>query len=204
MRIFVNDREITGLDTAHATLGEVAQALEVYVDPREVPTLVTVDGQPFSAGDEPSWARRSAAAVSRLELTTRSVPQLAAELRDEVAAALRCVAAKVEAAVQRFGRSDVRGGQQMLATAIEELRLTLVLDDQTAQLGGGGAVTSAAEVEALATELLAVQDRRDVAAMRALLADRLLPLLCVWGERATASAADGGASAAARLALPEP
>jgi len=198
MQIFVNDRELDREATrfgaagaagaAGATIGEIVEALEVHVDPGDVVTEVALDGEVFSAGDDARYARRPASGVGRLVLTTRSVPALARELREEVRQALLCIVAKLEATTAHLRSGDVRAANAMLAVALDELRLTLVLDQETSRLDAGARLASEEALAGLADELLAAQQRRDTVATETLLGARLVPLLRNWSAASHLSA----------------
>lgn len=185
MQVFVNDRQIVEIAPEGATVGELVEAVGVHVDPREILTAVALDGEVFSAGDEARFARRPAASVRRLTLTTSTVPAFAARLREDVRAALRTIVARLEQATDGLGRGDTAHAQQLLAAALDELRLALILDQQSVQLAGGALLTAQEQLEPLAEDLLAAQRRGDRAATRLLLAERLLPLLRGWDADAT-------------------
>jgi hypothetical protein len=195
MQVFVNDRHVTDVAAARSTIGELVEALGVHVDPSEVLTAVALDDEVFSAGDDARYARRSTAGVRRLTLTTSTIPALAASLRCDVRHALLSIAGSLELVIDALGRGEAQAAHQTLATALDELRLVLILDDHTVQLGGGAALTSQAELTPLAEDLLAAQNRADRGATRTLIAERLLPLLRDW----SASAAAGVEAAAGRL-----
>jgi len=185
MQVFVNDRQVVELAPERATIGELVEAVGVHVDPDEILTEIAVDGEVFSAGDGARFARRPAAGVRRLTLTTSSVPAFAARLRDDVRAALRVIVGRLEQATDGLGRGDTARAQQLLAVALDELRLALILDQQSVQLAGGDALTTQADLEPLAEDLLAAQRRGDRTATRLLLAERLLPMLRGWDAVAT-------------------
>lgn len=185
MQVFVNDRQVGDVAPERATVGELVEALAAHVDPSEILTEVALDDEVFSAGDDARYARRSAAGLHRLTLTTSTVPAFAARLRGDVHAALKTIVQRLEQSTASLERGDVARAQQTLAVALDELRLALILDQQTVQLGGGAALTAQSDLEPLAEDLLSAQRRGDRAATRALLAERLLPLLRGWDADAT-------------------
>jgi hypothetical protein len=180
MQVFINDRPVPAAVPGGATIGEMIEALDVHVAPGEIVTEVAVDGEPFSAGDDTAWARRPLAGIARLALTTRSVPALASELREEVRNALACIAAKLDTAAARLDASEPKQAQALLAVALDELRLTLVLDQETARLDGAPLVASQETLMPVADELLAAQQRLDLRRLRLLVGERLAPLLRAW------------------------
>lgn len=190
MQVFVNDRQVGDLAAERATVGELVEALGVHVDPSEILTEVALDDEVFSAGDDARYARRPAAGVRRLRLTTSSVPVFAARLRADVGAALKTIVRRLEQATEGLGHGDTARAQQLLSVALDELRLVLILDQHTVQLAGGTAMTAHAELEPLAEDLLTAQRRGDRAATRVLLAERLLPLLRGWDASAARRQAD--------------
>ena len=192
MQIFVNDRPIGEVAGERATVGELVEALGVHVDPGEILTAIALDDQVFSAGDAARYARRPAAGVRRMTLTTCSVPAFAAQLRDDAREALLSIERRLELVVEGLGRGEVREAHGELAVALDELRLMLIVDQQAMQLGAGETFTVQDDVAPLAEALLGAQRRADNAATRSLLAERLLPLLRGWHARATARAGAGG------------
>lgn len=184
MQVFVNDREVGDLAAERATVGEIVEALGVHVDPSEVVTVVALDDEVFSAGEDERYARRSAAGVARLTLTTSTIPALAARLHADVRAALLCVTAKLEQATDDLGGAEPSAAHALFASALDELRLVLLLDKHTVTLGGGDALTSEEELTPLAEEMLAAQRHGDRSATRRLLTERLLPLLRLWSATA--------------------
>jgi len=194
MQVFVNDREVADLAAGRATVGELVEALGVHVDPSEIVTTVALDGEVFSAGEDERYARRAAAGVARLTLTSRTIPALAARLHADVRAALRDVTAKLERATAGLDGGDASAAHALFASAFDELRLVLILDQHTVSLGGRDALTSEAELIPLAEALLVAQRHGDRGATRRLLAERVLPLLRLWSANA-----DGAAVAGAQI-----
>lgn len=192
MQIFVNDRLIGEIAAEGATVGDTVEALGVHIDPGEILTSITLDGETISAGDEARYVRRPAGGVSRLTLTTVTVPVFAARLRSDAREALLSIEGRLERVVDAMGRGELRSAHGELAIALDELRLMLVLDQQAMQLGAGETFTTQEEVAPVAEALLGAQRRADSAATRALLAERLLPLLRGWDARAAAHAPAGG------------
>ena len=192
MQIFVNDRLIGEVAAEGATVGELVEALGVHVDPGEILTTIALDDETISAGDEARYVRRPAGGVRRLTLGTVTVPVFAARLRSDAREALLSIEGRLERVVDALGRGGLRGADGVLAVALDELRLMLVLDHQAMQLGAGETFTAQEEVAPVAEALLGAQRRADNAATRALLAERLLPLLRGWDARAAAHVAAGG------------
>jgi hypothetical protein len=188
MRVFINEREVADVTAGREAIGEVIEALAVHVDPSEIVVEVALDGVVFSAGDSAGYAARPAAGVDRLALITRSIPALVDELREEVRHALAHITAKFEAAVSGFARGESSAAHHVLAAALEELHLALVLDQRTVQLAGVPALTAEDQIAPLAEALLAAQSRRNVAETSALIGERLVPLLRTWSAAAAAPA----------------
>jgi hypothetical protein len=155
----------------------VVEALGVHFDPQDLVVGVDIDGEAFSAGDEALYSRRSAAKVGRLCVTTNPPEQVAERLRGEVLASLEVIAAKAESAARCFRRSEAQRAQQILATLFDELRLTLILDQQVAVVGKRQAMIPTDAVESVASDLLSAQQRSAVREMPSLLEERLAPML---------------------------
>jgi hypothetical protein len=177
MHVFINDREVEPVSSEGATIGEIIEALGVYIDPREILTAVELDGVAYSAGDEDRYARRAAGGVSRLVLSTQTAGAFAAAMRAEIAAALAVITYKVESVVALFRRADERGANGLLAALLEELRLVLVLDQHIVTLDGGPPSAPVEAIREIAPELLDAQERRAWAEVRGLLERRLIPAL---------------------------
>jgi hypothetical protein len=186
MQVFVNDRAVADLAAGRATVGELIEALGVHVDPSEIVTAVALDDEVFSAGQDERYARRSAAGIARLSLTTSTIPALAERLHGEVREALLCVTAKLQQATDGLEGGDVAAAHALFASALDELRLVLILDQHTVSLGGRDALTSEEQLTPLAEDLLAAQRHGDRSATRRLLMERLLPLLRSWSKVAAA------------------
>jgi len=191
MEIFVNERPIGEVAAERATVGELVEALGVHVDPGEILTTITLDDEVISAGDETRYARRRAAGVHRMTLTTCTVPVFAARLRRNAREALLSIEGRLERVVDTLGRGEMREAHGELAVALDELRLMMVLDHQAMQLGAGQTFSAQDELTPLAEALLGAQRRADTGATRKLLADSLLPLLRGWDARATSGVATG-------------
>ncbi len=189
MQVFINDREVGQLAAEGATVGEVVEAIGAQVDPSHVLTSVELDGEVFAAGDEARWARRPATSVSRLALGTSLLGDLGPALRGEIRDALRVLVLKVELAVERLGRGDQRGANRVLSELLEELRLVLILDQQTSMLDGASPLATDVELEPLAGELLEAQMRHDSPEVHRLIEGRLAPFLRAWSQRADAPSA---------------
>jgi hypothetical protein len=186
MQIFVNERPIGEIAAERATVGELVEALGVHVDPGEILIAIGLDDEVISAGDDARYARRSAAGVQRMTLSTCSVPAFATRLRRDAREALASIEQRLQSVVDALGHGALREAHGELAIALEELRLMLILDQQSMQLGGGAMFSTQDEVAPVAEALLGAQRRADSATTRTLLAERLLPLLRDWNVRATA------------------
>lgn len=194
MQVFVNDRAVGDLAVGRATVGELVEALGVHVDPGEVLTEVALDDEVFSAGENERYARRSAAGLARLTLTTTTIPALVARLRADVCAALPSLTAKLTRAADGLLGADPAPAYALLASALDELRLVLILDQHAVALGGPAALTSHEELAPLAEELLAAQRHGDRARSQRVLAEHVLPLLRRWSTDAEARAGDEDAT----------
>ena len=177
MQVFINDRDLGGLDAGNATVGEVVEALGVHFDPQDMVVGVDLDGEVFSAGDEALYSRRAAGKVGRLAVTTNRPEQIAERLRGEVIASLEVIAAKAESAAGCFRRAESQRAQQILAMLFDELRLALVLDQQVAVVGKRQAMIPMEAVETVASDLLSAQQRSATREMPLLLEERLAPML---------------------------
>ena len=196
MTVFVNDREVGILDPGDANLGEVVEANLVHVEPGNVLTAVEVDGRSIGAGADDELARLPAAGIERLVLRVDAREGYVRSVHAQIARALEIVAAKLSASQGLFASGDDVAANRLLAVVIEELHLTLVLDQQIGLLDGG-AVLPVEEVGEIARRLVDAQERRAWADLRVLLAERLQPLLRALRDVADARA---GAATPARAA----
>lgn len=188
MQLYINDHEMGSIAPGVATVGEMVEALRSQVDPREVVIAVEIDGEVFSAADEKHWSRRTAAAVERLGLASRTPATLGPMLREEARAALHIIAVKLERVLADLARGDGRGANRLLADLLEELRLALVLDGQAAQLDGARRLAAPEDLADPANALLEAQRRRDPAELHRLLENQLAPLLRAWAEAGATAA----------------
>ncbi len=182
MQVLLNQRRVTELEPGAATVGEVLEALEVYLAPGDVLTEVLLDGERFSAGEPALYERRSAGGLGQLGLETSSPADLAAGLRDQVAAALVVVVAKLERVVDRLADGAWAPANELLAELLEELRLTLVLDRQIAELDPALAPLEMDRLEQAGRELLGAQEAGGASVLGERLRSTFLPLLRGWLE----------------------
>lgn len=186
MQVFINDREIGSVSPAGLLVGEVIEALGVHVDPDEVILEVDLDGECFSAAEE-TFTRRSAANVGRLALRTVASRELGLGMRGEVIDALVIVSAKVERCIELFLSGETSAAHALLSQLMEELRLVLMLDTQTATLADSARLTSTEELEGVAIRLLRAEERSDAPEVRYLLEAEMGPLLARWRQRSASA-----------------
>lgn len=186
MQVFINDREIGSVSPAGLLVGEVIEALGVHVDPDEVILEVDIDGESFSAAEE-AFTRRSAANIGRLALRTVASRELGLGMRGEVIDALVIVSAKVDRCIELFLGGETPTAQALLSQLMEELRLVLLLDTQTAALAETDRLTSSDELEGVAISLLKAEERNDSGEVRYLLEAEMAPLLARWRQRAASA-----------------
>jgi hypothetical protein len=191
MHVFINEQEIQLGAATGATIGEVVEASRMHVDPTEIVTTVSLDGVDFNAGDEDAWVRRAAGGVQRLVIGTRTPTAFAAEKRRGLAETLDEVAARTRLVVGLLRRSETRAANGLLATLMEELRLTLVLDYQLSLLAADEPSAARDEIAKLAPQLLVAEEKRNWNTLATLLDGSLAPTLDRWAEstRARLSAA---------------
>lgn len=181
MRVFINDLEIPSTASAGATLGDVVEASRMHVDPSEILTIVEVDGIAFHAGDDHQYSRRSAAGVETLRIHTRSPFAFATDKRRDLAETLDTVAARTRLVVTLLRQSETRSANSLLASLMEELRLTLLLDYQLAMLAEDAPSAAARqEIAALAPQMLEAEEKKSWDALASLLDDALAPTLERW------------------------
>lgn len=192
--VFVNDRAVGVLDPGDASVGEVVEANLVHVEPGHVLTTVEVDGRRIDAGSEEDLARLAAREVQRLVLRVDGRDAYVRSVHAQISRALRIVGTKLATSGGLFASGDENAANRLLATVIEELHLTLVLDQQIGLLDGGP-VLPVEEVGSVAERLVDAQERRAWPEVRGLVTGRLLPLLGELHE--LAAARPGGCDTAA-------
>lgn len=181
MRVFINDLEISSTAPAGATIGEVVDASRMHVDPSEILTIVELDGVAFHAGEDAQYARRSAAGVGTLRVHTRSPLAFAADKRRDLAETLDAVAARTRLVVTLLRQSNTRAANSLLASLMEELRLTLLLDYQLAMLAEDApSAIAREEIATLAPQMLKAEERKSWDTLAGLLDDALAPTLERW------------------------
>ncbi len=182
MQVFINDREIGSVSPAGLLVGEVFEALGVHVEPAVVSLEGDLDGESFSAAEE-AFTRRSAANIARLALRTVASRELGLGMRGDVVDALVVVSAKVDRAIEFFLAGESANAQALMSQLMEELRLVLLLDSQTASLADAEMITSPKELEGVASNLLRAEERNDAHEVRYLLESEMGPLLARWRQR---------------------
>ncbi len=192
MHVFINEQEIMAAAVPGATVGEIVEASRMHVDPSEIVTTVELDGVPFHAGEEERYVRRTATTVQQVKICTRSPSAFAAEKRRGLAEALDAVAARTRMVVSLLRQSETRSANGLLASLMEELRLTLLLDYQLALLAADAPSSAREEIAALAPELLEAEQGKAWEQLAGLLDASLAPLVERW---AAATRARVGAAA---------
>ncbi len=181
MRVFINELEIPSAAPAGATVGEVVEASRMHVDPSEILTVVELDGVSFHAGDENEYARRPASGIASMRIQTRTPAAFAVDKRRNLAETLDAVAARTRLVVTLLRQSDTRAANSLLASLMEELRLTLLLDYQLAMLAEDAPSAAARqEIAVLAPQMLAAEERKSWGVLAGLLDDALAPTLERW------------------------
>lgn len=181
MQVRINGDEVEVNAPEGLIVGDLIDALAVHIKPGEVVTEVLFDGMRFVPGDS-KLAWRAVQATSDLQVTTVSGQRLGEGLRGDVAAALAVVEAKCGKVGSLLDMGSTAKAQALLGELLEELRLTLVLDAQSAQLAGTAPVTSAHALESVAESLLEAQQCGDREVLGRLLTRDLGPMLHEWGE----------------------
>ena len=180
MHVFINEREITAGAAAGATIAEVVEASRMHVDPTEIVTVVALDGVEFNAGEEERYGRRQAASVERVVIQTRTPTAFAAEKRRSLAATLDEVAERTRLVVGLLQRSETRAANGLLASLMEELRLTLLLDYQLTLLAADAPSGAREAIAEIAPKLLDAEERKAWNVLAALLDQKLVPVLQQW------------------------
>jgi hypothetical protein len=180
MRVFINEQEIPSTAPIGATIGEVVEASRMHVDPTEILTVVELDGVAFHAGDEEQFARRAASGVAALKIRTATPTAFAADKRRSLAETLDEVAARTRLVVQLLRQSETRSANGLLASLMEELRLTILLDYQLSMLADDAPSAARDEIAVLAPQMLHAEEKKKWDMLARLLDDSLAPILDRW------------------------
>jgi len=195
MRVFINEREVEVGAFRGASIGEVVEAARMHVDPREIVTVITLDGVDYNAGADERYARRPAIGVTCMVIHTHTPAAFAAAKRQTLVSTLEEVAGRTRMVVELLRRSDVRAANGLLASLMEELRLSMLLDYQLALLASDAPSAARTEIADLAPALLDAEERRAWETLASLLDTRLAPILDQWA-RATRNRVQAGGVAA--------
>jgi hypothetical protein len=172
------DRNVSleGIDT----IGDLLQQLALYVPPRDVIVSLRINGN--DCGDDAAAELRElpVLGVEEVELRTCSPETFVGDASHRLEDYRAMVRAKFERAIECFDRGIDADGLDCYRRGIEELRLLVMLWDRLASLDQqatlpGDAVK--AELQEVCDRLLTAQDRNDLATVRTVLADRLIPIL---------------------------
>lgn len=173
------------------TVGDLLEQLEVHVQPRDVIVAVRIDGVGYD--DDPAAKVRSlpVAGIADIDLQTRSPEEFAGEANGRLDAYLWAIQGKFQRTVECFEGGRHAEAFKYYRGGVEELGLLVALCEKLGRLGtvpgsSGAAGEIAGELQAICEDLEGAQVRRDFAALRGVLSERLLPLLERW--RATVGA----------------
>lgn len=162
------------------TIGDLLQQLEVYVPPRDVVVGVRINGDEYDCGPTSELRALPVGGVEAIELRTVSPETFAQDARGRIGEYLRMIGTRFERAVESFDRGIETDAFDYYRLGVEELRLLVTLWERLKHLDGaaadavGGIKT---ELQRVCDALLVAQERNDLAAVRSLLADEMLPLL---------------------------
>ena len=183
MRASVNgEKRGVSLDGVR-TIGDLVEQLEVHVPPRDVVVGLSING--IACDGDPAAQVRAlpVVGVTDIDLQTRSPEAFAGEARDRVDDYLEAIRGRFSRAVEEFDRGlpdDALGSYRL---GVEQLGLLVHLCERLARLGErdtGVDAGVASDLHGICARLHGVQERRDLSALREVLAEQLLPLLARW------------------------
>ncbi len=129
-----------------ATLGQVLEAFELWLQAGEMIVAVELDGEAFAASDPVLAGTRPAASISRIDIRTMPGEAVVTRLEEDARAAFEIIAAKLRRVSQNRSKADP-AGERLLAEAMVELKLALELDQGILALGGRAAGPALDELE---------------------------------------------------------
>jgi hypothetical protein len=121
--------------------------------------------------------------VEEIELQSKSPQAFALDARGRLLQYLAMIHTKFERAVDCFDRQADADGFESYRLGIDELRLMTTLWDQLNRLDGttlGAGDTLTTDLQGICDGLFTAQNGNDLAALRTVLAERLLPFLRSW------------------------
>ncbi len=165
-----------------ATLAEVLDSVWVELPPGRVVTAIRIDGVEYHPAERERFARRTVSSVKDVAVFTRSPEAFVAEKRTEVGRALCLIAEKARHAAMLLRRGDASGGNGLFGALMEELRLVLMLERELGLLAkdDGSSALSVSDLEPVARDLLAAQEKMAWATVAEVLIEGLVPLLEGW------------------------
>ncbi len=154
MDVYRNGDPLSGfVPSPAATLGQVLEALDLWLEAGEVIFAIEVDGEAFAAGDPALAGARPVTSISRLHIRTMPTEAVVTRLEEDARAAFEIIAAKLRRVRQGRAQPDP-ARERLLAEAMVELKLALELDQGILALGGRACGPTLGELEGPMTAAL--------------------------------------------------
>jgi len=183
VRAHVNGEECSVSMEGVDTIGDLLKRLEVHAPPRDVIVGLRINGGEYEGGATSQIRNLSVIGVEEIELQTQSPEAFAGGARSRLHEYLEMIHTRFERAVECFHRGAEAEGLEYYQLGVEEMHLLVTLWDQLNRLDAGASGPDEAfkaDLQGICDRLLTAQDRNDLVTVRAVLADRLLPLLRRW------------------------
>ena len=186
MRADVNGEECSISTEGIDTIGDLVQQLEVHAPPGDVIVGLRINGGECDSGPASQIRKLPVSGVEEIELQTRSPQAFAQDARNRLHEYLAMIHGRFERAVECFDRKADADGLEYYRFGVEELRLMVTLWDQLNRLDtsmSGADDVVRRDLQGICDQLFAAQDRDNLAKVRRVLAERLLPFLRSWGAQ---------------------
>jgi len=182
MELFLDNEPCKMPLRPEATLAEVLDSVWVELPPGRIVTAIHIDGIEHHPAERERFARRAVSSVENVAVFTQSPEAFVAQKRTEVGRALCLIAEKARHAAMLFRRGDASGGNALFGALMEELRLVLMLERELVLLAkeDRSSGLSVSDLEPVARDLLAAQEKKAWEAVAAVLTEGLVPLLQGW------------------------
>jgi hypothetical protein len=141
---------------------------------------VRINGDEYDCGPTSELRALPVGGVEAIELRTVSPETFAQDARGRIGEYLRMIGARFERAVESFDRGIEMDAFDYYRLGVEELRLLVTLWERLKHLDGAAADAVGSiktELQRVCDALVVAQEGNDLAAVRSLLADEMLPLL---------------------------
>ena len=186
MRADVNGEECTISVEGIDTIGDLVQQLEIHAPPGDVIVGLRINGGECDSDPASQIRKLPVGGVEEIGIQTRSPQAFARDARNRLHEYLAMIHGRFERAVECFDSQADADGLEYYRLGVEELRLMVTLWDQLNRLDtsmSGADDVVRRDLQGICDHLFAAQDRKDLAKVRSVVDERLLPLLRSWGAQ---------------------